>query len=311
MLVNDSVSIAHAGLTNAARSYNDAMRIDVHTHCFPPRFAKKRAALLGRDRTFDALYSGRGSRMATAENLIAALDEAGFDAAVAAGIGWTDQEMAREANDYLLECAARFPRRIVPLCSVNPAWGDAALHEIARCAKAGAKGIGELHPDSQGFRLDDAKLLKPLADLARQLGLVVLTHVSEPVGHEYPGKGRTTPQQALAFAEAFPDVRLICAHWGGGLPFYAMMPEVGAALSNVWFDSAASPFLYQPRVFAVGAELIGRDKVLFGSDFPLLRPERVLRDLRASGLGEEAERGILGDNAARLFGLADEEVLRG
>ena len=249
--------------------------------------------------------------MATAEDLIAALDEAEFDAAVVAGIGWTDHETAREANDYLLESAARFPRRIVPLCSVNPAWGDAALDEIARCAKAGARGIGELHPDSQGFRLDDARLLKPLADLARQLGLVVLTHVSEPVGHEYPGKGRTAPHQALSFAEAFPDVRLICAHWGGGLPFYAMMPEVGAALRNVWFDSAASPFLYQPRVFAVGAQLVGPDKVLFGSDFPLLRPERALRDLRTGGLGEEAERGILGDNAARLFGLAEEKGLRG
>jgi len=249
--------------------------------------------------------------MATAEDLIAALDEAEFDAAVVAGIGWTDHETAREANDYLLESAARFPRRIVPLCSVNPAWGDAALDEIARCAKAGARGIGELHPDSQGFRLDDARLLKPLADLARQLGLVVLTHVSEPVGHEYPGKGRTAPHQALSFAEAFPDVRLICAHWGGGLPFYAMMPEVGAALRNVWFDSAASPFLYQPRVFAVAAQLVGPDKVLFGSDFPLLRPERVLRDLRAGGLNEEAERSILGDNAARLFGLAEEKGPRG
>lgn len=280
------------------------MRIDAHTHCFPPRFLERRRDLLERDATLGLLYRDSRKRMATTKDLLAALDEAEIHAAVMAGVGWTDQELAREANDYALDAAVRFPGRIIPLCSVNPAWGDAALKEVERCAQAGARGIGELHPDSQGFRLDDARLLEPLAQLAQRLDLVLLVHCSEPVGHAYAGKGRTTPDQVMAFVQAFPDVRLVCAHWGGGLPFYALMPEVSSAIRNVWFDSAASPFLYQPRVFAVAARLVGEDKLLFGTDFPLLRHARVLGDLRASGLTPEAEGKVLGENAASLFKLA-------
>ena len=66
---------------------------------------------------------------------------------------------------------------------------------------------------------------------------------SEPVGHAYAGKGDTFPGELLAMAQRFPNARIVGAHWGGGLPFYAHMPEVREALANVWFDSAASPFL--------------------------------------------------------------------
>ena len=51
----------------------------------------------------------------------------------------------------------------------------------------------------------------------------------------------------------------MCAHWGGGLPFYALMPEVEDSLSNVYFDSAASPFLYDASVFPTVAGLVGRE----------------------------------------------------
>ncbi|MSQ11404.1 MAG: amidohydrolase [Dehalococcoidia bacterium] len=283
---------------------NDAVRIDAHAHCFPKRFLTQRSSLLARDATFGLLYRDAKARMATAEDLVAALDAAQVDAAVVAGIGWTDRELAREANDAALEAASRYPGRLIPFCSVNPAWGDAALREMERCAKAGTRGVGELHPDTQGFRLDDIPLLTPFAGLVRRLGLVVLTHTSEPVGHQYPGKGRTTPEQVVAFAQAFPQVRLVCAHWGGGLPFYALMPELAATLRNVYVDCAASPFLYRPQVFSTVAGLLGEDRVLFGSDFPLLGYERALADLQAGGLTLKARRKVMGGNAARLLGLS-------
>ena len=281
------------------------MRIDAHTHCYPPSFAGRRPQIAAQDATFAALFADQKARLATAEDLVAALDRAAIDAAVAAGIGWTDPTKAHEANDYILESARRFPGRIIPFCSVNPAWGEAALGEVERCAGLGALGVGELHPDTQGFRLDDSATLGPFARQVAGLGMAVLTHVSEPVGHRYPGKGAATPEQALAFAQAFPDVRLICAHWGGGLPFYALMPEVAEAMRNVWFDSAASPYLYRSEVFPTVAGLVGADKVLFGSDFPVLRPERVLKDLHAGGLSDDARQAILGGNAASLLRLAE------
>ncbi|MSP78361.1 MAG: amidohydrolase [Dehalococcoidia bacterium] len=283
------------------------MRIDAHTHIFPASFAQRRTAAderLLRDDTFRETYQNPKARMATAKELVATLDEADFDAAVVAGIGWTDLDLAREANDYALESAQKFPGRVLPFCSVNPAWGDAALREVERCADAGALGVGELHPDTQDFLLSDPKFMRPLGELLRERGLVLLTHTSEPVGHLYRGKGRATPEQVMGLVRLVPGLQVICAHWGGGLPFYALMPEVAADLQqSVYFDSAASPYLYQPDVFSTVVKLVGADKVLFASDFPLLKPSRAMKDLEASGMGAGMRKKLLGENAARLLKL--------
>ncbi|MBI4311458.1 MAG: amidohydrolase [Chloroflexi bacterium] len=281
------------------------MIIDFHTHILPPGFRERRDRYLQRDATLRALFSDPRSPMATAEELVEALDEAGVDIAVALGMGWTDLETAREANDYLLESAAKHTTRIIPFCSVNPAWGEPALREVERCARVGARGVGELHPDTQGFSLADASVMGPFMEQARALGLVVLTHASEPVGHAYAGKGAVTPAALMALIQQFPDVRIVCAHWGGGLPFYALMPEVRRALANAYVDTAASPFLYRREVFSLGPKLMGADKVLFGSDFPLLPVKRVLAHARAAGLSKEEQALVLGGNAARLLGLAE------
>ena len=180
-------------------------------------------------------------------------------------MGWADLAIAREANDYIMESVERFANRLLGLCSVNPAWGDAAVSEIERCAAAGVRGIGELHPDTQGFDITDKATMAPVMDTALRLGLPVLVHSSEPAGHQYPGKGHTTPDKLYRFIENFPQNKIICAHWGGGLPFYSLMPEVPAIIENVYFDTAASPFLYNPEVFATVAGLVGADKILFAS----------------------------------------------
>ena len=145
--------------------------------------------------------------------------------------------------------------------------------------------------------------MAPVMDLARSLDLPVLVHSSEPVGHLYPGKGNTTPEKLYKLITNFPDNVIICAHWGGGLPFYALMPEVPKALENVYFDSAASPFLYSPEVFTRVAELAGVEKVLFASDFPLMEPARSLKQVDGLEMPADDKRRILGENAARLLGL--------
>jgi len=135
----------------------------------------------------------------------------------------------------------------------------------------------------------------------------VLIHSSEPVGHVYPGKGNTTPGRLLAFIREFPLNVIVCAHWGGGLPFYALMPEVGELLENVYFDSATSPFLYAPKVFRVAVELVGAERILFGTDYPLIDHQRLLGQVRQAGLPSEVEKAVLGGNAARLLGLKEGE----
>ena len=169
-------------------------------------------------------------------------------------------------------------------------------------------GIGELHPDTQGYDLGDERTMGPLMEAAGALGLIVLTHSSEPVGHMYPGKGETRPEVLWRFIRNFPDATIVCAHWGGGLPFYALMPEVKEALANVYFDTAASPFLYDGRVFEAGASLVGAGRILLGSDYPLLRASRLLRQIDKADLPDADKHAIRGGNAARLLGVTSVAV---
>ena len=279
------------------------MVIDFHTHVFPTDLRERRDDLLAGDLTLSTLYSNPAARMASAEELVSTMDGAGIDVSVMQGIGWNDVGLARHANDYAIEAVRRFPMRLRGFCSVNPRWGSAAVAEVERCAKAGLSGIGELHPDTQGFDLGDEATMAPIVEAATALGMPILTHASEPVGHPYAGKGRTTPDVLERFIAGFPDATLICAHWGGGLPFYALMPEVLASLQNVFFDTAASPFLYRPDVFPTVVQLLGDDKVLLGTDYPLIDQKRLIRQVTNAPISDEAKDGILYTNAARLLGL--------
>ena len=277
--------------------------VDAHSHIMPGGWAARHAELAEADATFAALFPQSDPKIATAESLIADMDEAGVAHAVVMGMGWRTLTLAREGNDYLAEAVARFPDQLTGFCSVNPAWGVEAAAELCRCADTGLRGVGELHPDTQGFDADDAGVIGPLMGVLRELGWPAVIHSSEPVGHQYPGKGKTTPDKLYRLVENFPDNVIVCAHWGGGLPFYALMPEVPEVLSNVYFDSAASPFLYRPEVFDRVAGLVGAEKILFGTDYPLIAHRRALRQVDESRLAAGERRAILGGNAMRVFGL--------
>ncbi len=279
------------------------MIFDCHTHIFPPRIRDNREEYLARDPLFAHLYADTKAKLATAEELIASMDREGIGLSIALNIGWSSLELCQETNDYIMEAVSRYPDRLVGFCAVPPKAGEEALAELERCASGGIRGIGEMRPDIQGFDLGDEAIMRPIVEAAKRHRFTLLTHSSEPVGHEYTGKGDITPDVLYSFISRFPDLPIVCAHWGGGLPFYALMPEVKRALGNAFFDTAASPFLYQPQIFRHVAEIVGADKILFGSDYPLMPPSRVIKQLRSLGLGEEVEDMILGGNARRLLGL--------
>ncbi|MCK5434560.1 MAG: amidohydrolase [Dehalococcoidales bacterium] len=279
------------------------MIIDFHTHVFPPQVKQKRGQYIDRDPCFALLYAKKEAKIATAEELIDSMDRAGIDISVIVNFGFMTHELCTETNDYILESIARFPKRLIGFCTVQPQSLDAAIAEIERCAENGARGIGELRPDIQLLDLEDEAIIAPLMETIKKHGLILLTHASEPAGHDYPGKGIITPDVLYPFITRYPDVTIVCAHWGGGLPFYALMPEVQKALQNVYFDTAASPFLYQPQIYTLGSQLVGADKILFGSDYPLLLQTRLLQEIDSAALTEEEKSLILSGNAKRLLKL--------
>jgi len=279
------------------------MIIDFHAHVLSPRIKSNRSHYIASDPAFALIYSDEKAGIATAEELIDSMDRDEVDISVIVNYGWTTHELCVETNDYILESTARYPRRLIGFCAVQPYVGESAVAEIERCARGGIKGVGELRPDMQLLDFTRKEVMQPFAEVLREHKLILLTHASEPVGHVYPGKGSATPDMLYPFITNFPDLTIVCAHWGGGLPFYALMPEVREALKNVYFDTAASPFLYSPRVYNQVSQLVGADRILFGSDYPLLPQSRLLREISSTDLPEEARSLILSGNAGRLLGI--------
>ncbi|HZR39944.1 MAG TPA: amidohydrolase family protein [Ktedonobacteraceae bacterium] len=279
------------------------MLIDFHTHIFPPEICKRREHYCARDPWFDALYSNPRNRLVPVEDLIAEMDTSGVDISVTFSFGWTDPGLIEETNSYVIDAMRRFPKRIYGMAVLQPTAGSRAIHELERCAEAGMIGLGELMPHGQGYRLSDIDLLTPFMDIVRHYQLLVLSHCSEPVGHIYPGKGDVSLQDIVAFLTAFPDIRFVAAHWGGGLPFYSLMPEIQRITSHVWYDTAATIYLYRDTIFPVVAKLVGADRILFASDYGLLRQKRVIDHIKQADLKSEEVEMILGKNAQGLLGL--------
>lgn len=279
------------------------MIVDAHTHIFPPFVRERRAELLETEPTFRELYSDARARLATADELLASMDRAGIDVSVIVGFAWQDPALCARHNDYLLEAARQSGGRLVPFVTVNPS-DSGARDELRRCAAAGARGIGELRPANQGFDLGNSDEADLLLWASSAYDLPLLFHVSEPVGHPYAGKRGLPIDQFYRFVSSAPGVTVIGAHWGGGAPLYGLMPEVRGAFETVYFDTAASPYLYDPAIFRHVADIVGPERILFASDFPLIAQDRALDDARAGGLDERALGLALGENARRLLGLA-------
>ncbi|MGH2350487.1 MAG: amidohydrolase family protein [Chloroflexota bacterium] len=282
------------------------MIVDAHAHVFSDVVLQRRAEFAERDRWFGHLNPPGSRYLASPSRLVSAMDAAGVDVAVALSFGWADHDLCVEQNDCVLDAARAFPNRIIPFCAVQPAAGAAAMTELERVARRGCRGIGELFPDGQGFSVEDAQLMAPLIEACAALGLVLVVHGSEPVGRVYAGKGQTTPDRLLRLAtlatEVAPDLPIICAHLGGGLPFYELMPDVRAQASRLYYDTGAAAYLYEPRALAHVAA-IAPDRLLFGSDYPVIGLRRMVDFAAAAGLAEEQHAALMGGNAARLLGL--------
>jgi predicted TIM-barrel fold metal-dependent hydrolase len=277
--------------------------IDSHTHMFPPQVRDRPGGVEDGEVAFKLMFGDGRSLMASPESMLEDMDAAGIGMAILCPFPWMTMERCAENNDYLLEVSAAFPDRFLALAVTNPRHGKQALQEARRCLKAGARGLGELHAQPQGFDPTDVALMASLMDTAREFDVPLLIHVNEPVGHLYPGKGKVTPGEIYRLVSAFPGVKLILPHWGGGLPFYELMPEVAEACADVYYDSAASPYLYRCEIYSLAASAAGSHKILFATDYPLLPYGRTLADARAGMEDTALAEDILGRNAARLFSV--------
>ncbi len=282
------------------------MIIDSHVHIFPPEVVADRRSHLDDGPAFAIIYADPRARMVTAEELIAALDADGVDKAVVCGFPWRDAGRARVHNDYILAATERFPDRLVPTAGVDP-LSPGAMAEAERALSNGAAGLGEIALyDTDLAEPEALSALTRLGRLCADADKPLLLHTNEPVGHSYSGKSPMTLAGLYKLLRACPETRFQLAHLGGGLFFFGLLKkEVGEVLANAVFDTAAAPFLYRPELYTVFADLMGPEKLVYGSDYPLLSLARYLKDLETAGVENELKARILGRNAAEFWRVGE------
>lgn len=276
------------------------MKIDVHVHITPPDIAKDYKKIGEKEPYFAMLSNSPQNKFATAEDVVAEMDVCGFDKSVVFGFGFKDIGLCRYVNDYVAECVSKYPDRLIGFLTVPPTASGVEC-EILRSVENGLKGVGELFAEGQQFDIADTKGMASFCRICSELSLPVMLHANEQIGHYYPGKVNLAFSDIEIFVRNNPGLKIILAHFGGGILFYELMKEIRKSFKNVYYDTSAMPFLYGSEIYKVIENIGIADKLLFGSDFPLLSPVRYEKGLKTSGISREAENMILGENFERLF----------
>jgi predicted TIM-barrel fold metal-dependent hydrolase len=287
--------------------------IDAHVHLYPPELnaAPEAWAAAQREPHWAALCTRRRrdgrpvQGFPDVDTLLRELDRAGIDRAVLLGWYWENPSTCAWQNRFFGACVRAHPDRLDAFATLHPGAGSEATRtELRRARDEGLAGLGELSPHSQHFAIDDPVFSLAL-ELAGQWRMPVNLHVTDPAGRSYPGRVETPREDFGQLARRFPATTFILAHWGGLWPLAA---EAGDAVppANVYYDTAASPLLYDAGVWARVLPRVGADRVLFGSDYPLdLYPRAAERDGLARFVAEArsggADGGVMGENAARLL----------
>jgi len=293
--------------------------VDAHIHMYPAEVAADPAGW-GRahgEPGWTALVAPAGRRSiqgwADPDALIADMDEAGVEACVMLGWYWERQETCDLQNGWYAQWVRRHPGRLIGFAAVQPAQGRRSLDALERALDSGLCGVGEVLPQAQGFTLGDPWWRRVVETAIGRRAPITL-HATDPEAGVAAGP-RTPLDAYIRLAREYPEATLILAHWGGGLAVRGSPLEGEALPPNLYFDTAASPLLYEPGVFRKAVDRVGAARILYGSDYPLIlypretrRPgfKRFLGEIARAGLDSDERAGILGANVRRLLspGLA-------
>ena len=211
------------------------------------------------------------------------------------------------SNDYVAGIVRRYPKQFIGFGSVDPWQGKMAVKEVERCAKElGLRGI-KLMPITQEFFMNDPRFY-PIWAKCAELKLVILIHSgTTAIGAGLPGGGgfKLKYAQPIPYiddvAADFPELTIVMAH-----PAFPWQEEQLAMLvhkANLYMDlSGWSPKYFSPSLIQYANTML-QEKVLFGSDYPGLPPERWLKDFEDAPFRDEVRPKILLENAQRVLGL--------
>jgi predicted TIM-barrel fold metal-dependent hydrolase len=251
-------------------------------------------------------YFGAGHRMPTVHEIAAYYRERHM----AAVVFTVDAEAATShpaiSNEEIAAAAAKHSDVLIPFASIDPAKGAAGPREARRLAEEfGVRGF-KFHPNLQGFFPNDPSAY-PLYETIQELGLPAIFHTGQTgIGARVRGGGGvrlkySNPLYLDDVAVDFPDLRIVLAH--PSFPWQDEALAVATHKPNVFIDlSGWSPKYFPPQLVRYANTLL-KDKVLFGSDYPLLTPDRWLADFDTLDIKPDVKPQILKLNAMRLLGL--------
>jgi predicted TIM-barrel fold metal-dependent hydrolase len=248
------------------------MIIDCHTHAYPAGVvARPRQWALDNTEPHWAELVDPTDRKSIQgwsdpHTMLATMDAAGVDQAVLLGWYWENEATCRWHNQAMAEWRAQAPERFIGFAAIHPK--GSVVDQLASAKALGFRGVGELHLGVQGWEIE-SEAFHHLADWCVREGWPVNFHVTEAAGVPQPNAVATPLDWFIRIAQRTPELKMILAHWGGGLPFFAQNPRLRPYLRNIYYDTAASPLLYAPSIFRRVVDLVGADHVLFGSDYPL------------------------------------------
>ena len=262
------------------------MLIDFHTHCFPDKIAEKAIAKLA--------YASGGLHPytdGTLGGLRLSMAKGGVDLSVVLSIA-TNAHQQTSVNDFA--ATVNNGEDIVAFGSVYPDSAD-ALDELERIKALGLKGV-KLHPDYQGFVVDDPKM-KPIYRKISALGLICVFHAGLDYGFAPPYGGMP---EAMRTAVGWFDSPVVAAHWGGINCGEEVLKHL-CGIEHLYFDTSFG-YSMMPRYYAERIlEKQGADKLLFGTDTPWHSPELEWRLLDALGLSAAEREAIASGNAKKLL----------
>ncbi|MGW7349380.1 amidohydrolase family protein [Streptomyces sp. NPDC054854] len=279
--------------------------IDVHTHAEVSKDGHGALSpeLFGAS---EAYFKAHGHRQPTIEEMADHYRER----RMAAVVFTVDAEHAtghpRISNEEIAESCAAHADALIPFASIDPHKGRAGVREARRLVEEhGVRGF-KFHPSIQAFS-PNAPMTYPLYEALEELGVPALFHTGQTgIGAGVPGGGGirlkySNPMLIDDIAVDFPELRIILAH--PSFPWQDEALAVATHKPHVYIDlSGWSPKYFPPQLVRYANTLL-QDKVLFGSDYPVITPDRWLTDFEKLDIKPEVRPKILKENAARLLGL--------
>lgn len=258
---------------------------DVHVHIFPHKIALKAADSIGV--FYDGIpMHGNG----TLERALEMMDAAGTTAFAAHSVAMTPHNVER-INDFILSAKEVVGDRLVPFAAMHPDVDDVQA-TVDGIVAQGFRGI-KIHPDMQKFAVDDPHVAPMMEAIAGRLPLLI--HSGD---YRYDFDG---PQRILNLHKNFPQLQIICAHFGGWGEWdraLELLPGHG-----LLFDTSSSLYKWPAEKATEAVHRFGVENMLFGSDYPMWEPREELGRFMQMQLSDSEREDILWNNAARLFGL--------